>query len=65
MHKKVILLILDGWGIATDPKVSAIDQANTPFVDSLYRSTPTASCKRRASTWACRKDKWATPRWAT
>jgi 2,3-bisphosphoglycerate-independent phosphoglycerate mutase len=40
MHKKVILLILDGWGIATDPKVSAIDQANTPFVDSLYRQYP-------------------------
>jgi len=40
MHKKVILLILDGWGIATDPKVSAIDQANTPFVDSLYLQYP-------------------------
>ena len=40
MHKKVILLILDGWGIAADPKVSAIDQANTPFVDSLYRQYP-------------------------
>jgi 2,3-bisphosphoglycerate-independent phosphoglycerate mutase len=36
MSKKVILIILDGWGIATNPKVSAIDQANTPFVDSLY-----------------------------
>jgi 2,3-bisphosphoglycerate-independent phosphoglycerate mutase len=37
MSKKVILLILDGWGIATDPKVSAVDVANTPFVDSLYK----------------------------
>jgi 2,3-bisphosphoglycerate-independent phosphoglycerate mutase len=36
MDKKVVLMILDGWGIATDPKVSAIDQANTPFIDSLY-----------------------------
>jgi 2,3-bisphosphoglycerate-independent phosphoglycerate mutase len=36
MNKKVILMILDGWGIATKPEVSAIDQANTPFVDSLY-----------------------------
>jgi 2,3-bisphosphoglycerate-independent phosphoglycerate mutase len=36
MNKKVILMILDGWGIATKPDVSAIDQANTPFVDSLY-----------------------------
>lgn len=29
-------MILDGWGIGPDPKVSAIAQANTPFVDSLY-----------------------------
>lgn len=36
MDKKVILMILDGWGIATDTSVSAIDKANTPFVDSLY-----------------------------
>lgn len=40
MNKKVILMILDGWGIATDPKVSAIDQASTPFVDSLYQKYP-------------------------
>jgi len=36
MNKKVILMILDGWGIATKPEVSAINKANTPFVDSLY-----------------------------
>lgn len=40
MNKKVILLILDGWGIATNPKVSAIDAANTPFIDSLYTKYP-------------------------
>ncbi len=40
MNKKVILMILDGWGIADDPRVSAIDQANTPFVDSLYVRYP-------------------------
>lgn len=40
MNKKVILMILDGWGIATDKNVSAIDHANTPFVDSLYTSYP-------------------------
>jgi 2,3-bisphosphoglycerate-independent phosphoglycerate mutase len=37
MNKKVILMILDGWGIATNKDVSAIDKANTPFVDSLYK----------------------------
>ena len=36
MNKKVILMILDGWGIANNPEVSAIDKANTPFMDSLY-----------------------------
>lgn len=36
MNKKVLLMILDGWGIAKDKEVSAIDKANTPFVDSLY-----------------------------
>ncbi len=36
MNKKVLLLILDGWGITQDPAVSAIAQAKTPFIDSLY-----------------------------
>ncbi|MGA0941918.1 MAG: hypothetical protein ACO3Q3_03000 [Flavobacteriaceae bacterium] len=36
MNKKVLLMILDGWGMSPDPKVSAIDQAHTPFIDSLY-----------------------------
>lgn len=36
MQKKVILIILDGWGIAKNPNVSAIDKAHTPFVDNLY-----------------------------
>ena len=35
-------MILDGWGISPDPSVSAIDQANTPFVDSLYETYPHA-----------------------
>lgn len=42
MNKKVILMILDGWGMSPNPSVSAIEQANTPFVDSLYESYPHA-----------------------
>jgi 2,3-bisphosphoglycerate-independent phosphoglycerate mutase len=38
--EKVILIILDGWGIPQNPKVSAIDLAHTPFVDSLYEKYP-------------------------
>ena len=40
MKKKVLLLILDGWGITQDPNVSAISQAKTPFIDSLYSKYP-------------------------
>ena len=36
MNKKVILMILDGWGKSPNPKVSAIDNANIPFINSLY-----------------------------
>ncbi len=42
MNKKVILMILDGWGKSPDPKVSAIDNAHTPFIDSLYTKYPNA-----------------------
>jgi 2,3-bisphosphoglycerate-independent phosphoglycerate mutase len=45
MHKKVILMILDGWGKSPDPKVSAIDNANTPFVDSLYQKYGNANLR--------------------
>ena len=40
MNKKVILMILDGWGKSNDPNVSAIDRANTPFIDNLYKKFP-------------------------
>lgn len=36
MDKKVILIILDGWGLGTNPEVSAIAKAKTPFMDSLW-----------------------------
>lgn len=36
MNKKVLLMILDGWGIAKNKAVSAVDQAKTPFINSLY-----------------------------
>ncbi|UII28151.1 2,3-bisphosphoglycerate-independent phosphoglycerate mutase [Fulvivirga maritima] len=36
MSKKVLLMILDGWGLGTNPEVSAIEAANTPFVDSCF-----------------------------
>ena len=43
MNKKVLLMILDGWGKSPDPNVSAIAQANTPFIDGLYTKFPNAN----------------------
>ncbi len=40
MDKKVILMILDGWGISPNPEISAVDKANTAFIDSLYTKFP-------------------------
>lgn len=40
MNKKVILMILDGWGIGTNDEVSAIKAAKTPFINSLYSKYP-------------------------
>lgn len=40
MSKKAILAILDGWGLGPDPEVSALAQANTPFIDSCFENFP-------------------------
>lgn len=38
--KKVILVIMDGWGLGTKKESDAIQNANTPFVSSLYNRFP-------------------------
>ena len=38
-------MILDGWGKSPDPKVSAIDNANIPFINSLYTKYPSAQLR--------------------
>ncbi|MFO7744930.1 MAG: 2,3-bisphosphoglycerate-independent phosphoglycerate mutase [Psychroflexus sp.] len=45
MSKKVILTILDGWGISPNKEISAVDQAKTPFMDSLYKKYPHATLR--------------------
>ena len=40
MNQKVLLAILDGWGLGTNPAVSAIAAAQTPFIDSLFQNYP-------------------------
>ncbi len=38
-------MILDGWGKSPDPKVSAIDNANIPFINALYKNYPNAQLR--------------------
>lgn len=47
MNKRVLLMILDGWGLAQNKAVSAIDQANTPVLDKLFQTS--ADSKLEAS----------------
>jgi len=42
MTRKAALIILDGWGHGLNPEVSALAQADTPFVDNLYHQYPNA-----------------------
>lgn len=46
-NNKIILLILDGWGLTNNKSYSAIDQASTPFIDNLFKKYP--NCKLKAS----------------
>src|SRR5512138_63982 len=39
-RNKVILIIMDGWGLGSDPASDAIGAAKTPFVDSLFEKYP-------------------------
>lgn len=38
--KKVMLLILDGWGLGKDDASNPIYLAKTPYIDSLYKKYP-------------------------
>lgn len=40
MSKKAILIIMDGWGKGQNKSADAIQNANTPFYDSLYATYP-------------------------
>lgn len=39
-NKKVILIIMDGWGLGKHKNADAIQNANVPFVNSLYSKYP-------------------------
>lgn len=43
MSKKVILIIMDGWGLGQSKTADAIQNANVPFVSSLYKKYPNST----------------------
>ena len=38
MNDKVLLMILDGWGITKNTKSSALNIAKTPYIEELYKN---------------------------
>ena len=50
-EKKVLLVILDGWGIAPkdEKEQSAIDQAKTPFMDKIQEDRPHSQLQAHGS----------------
>src|SRR6476646_1827975 len=42
-NKKVILIIMDGWGLGKVKSSDAIQHAKTPFVSSLYNQYPNST----------------------
>ncbi len=42
---KALLVIIDGFGIAENPEVSAVDKASKPYFDSLLNNYPNAKLK--------------------
>ena len=43
MSKKAILIIMDGWGLGQSKTADAIQNANVPFVSSLYNKYPNST----------------------
>jgi len=42
-QKKVILVIMDGWGLGKVASADAIQHANVPFTKSLYNKYPNST----------------------
>ncbi|MCF8217704.1 MAG: 2,3-bisphosphoglycerate-independent phosphoglycerate mutase [Bacteroidales bacterium] len=49
MSKKSILIIMDGWAEAKQENASAINSANTPYIDSLHNNSEVAYTRLKTS----------------
>ncbi|MBU0691350.1 2,3-bisphosphoglycerate-independent phosphoglycerate mutase [bacterium] len=45
MSQRVILTVLDGYGLAPPGKYNAVTEANTPFLDKMWNTNPTVTLK--------------------
>ena len=64
MKKPVVLMILDGWGIALPSSTNAATKAQTPHLDFYFHRCPQASSSQAVKLSACRLGRWETPKWA-
>ena len=62
-YKKVILIILDGWGLSDGKEYNAIAQAKTPNFDQLWNNFPHSRLEASENQSDCRKGRWATAKW--
>ena len=65
MNRKVLLMILDGWGLAKDKKVSAVDHAKTPYINSLFQKYSHSKLEASGLAVGYQQVKWVILRWAT
>ena len=62
----VVLVILDGWGIAPPGPGNAVELADTPVFDALWAALPARDARRvRARRSGFPPGRWGTPRSAT
>ena len=55
-QKKVILIIMDGWGLGKVASSDAIQHANVPFTKSLYSKYPNTTLDHLwRSRWTARR----------
>ena len=59
MNRKVLLMILDGWGEGRHDYSNAIWTKGTPHIDALRAKYPSGHLQ------AFRTARWATPKWDT
>ena len=61
----LVLIVMDGWGIAPPGPGNAVSLANTPNVDALWQKYPHTQLDASGFGSAFRRARWGTPRWAT